>query len=78
MNSLYLVKERSHVECLRHSRTVVPEKFVNQLWKEGERERRDGGKGGEGWRERGNGRRKRMEGEEREQREEEGREEKAI
>ena len=64
MNSLYLVKERSHVECLRHSRTVVPEKFVNQLWKEGERERegmegregRDGGRGGvereEGWRER--------------------------
>ena len=64
LNSLYLVKERSHVECLGHSRTVVPKKFVNHLWKEGERER--GGmeeRGEEGWRERrgSRGRRKREE-----------------
>lgn len=47
MNSLYLVKERSHVECLWHNRTVVSEEFVNHLWKEG-RERG-------GWREGRNG-----------------------
>ena len=43
MNSLYIVKERSHVECLWHNRTGVSEKFVNHLWKEG-REGRNGGR----------------------------------
>lgn len=64
MNSLYFVKERSHVECLWHSRMVVSEKFVNHLWKEG-RERG-------GWRERSRGRRRRERKGNKEGREKEG------